>query len=70
MGKCLIFIQRFLATLVGIYGCLAMFSEVPEGESVWDQLCVTLGGVAIIGVCVLWLWLTGIEEDRFIHEAR
>lgn len=70
MGKFLIFIQKILATLVGIYGCLAMFSETPIEQGLMAQLWTTLGGGVILVLCALWIWLIGIEEDRFIHEAR
>lgn len=63
-------IQKVLAIMAGIYGFLTMFSETPIEQGLMAQLWTTLGGAAILVLCALWIWLIGIEEDRFIHEAR
>lgn len=68
--KAMIWLQKLMAVLVGIYGFLTMFSETPIEQGLMAQLWTTLGGAAILGLCALWIWLIGIEEDRFIHEAR
>ncbi len=68
--KVMIFIQKLIAILVGIYGFLTMFSETPIEQGLMAQLWTTLGGAVILVLCALWIWLIGIEEDRFIHEAR
>lgn len=68
--KAMIWLQKLMVVLVGIYGFLTMFSETPIEQGLMAQLWTTLGGAAILVLCALWIWLIGIEEDRFIHEAR
>lgn len=68
--KAMIWLQKLMVVLVGIYGFLTMFSETPIEQGLMAQLWATLGGAAILVLCALWIWLIGIEEDRFIHEAR
>lgn len=68
--KAMIWLQKLIAILVGMYGFLTMFSETPIEQGLMAQLWTTLGGGVILVLCALWIWLIGIEEDRFIHEAR
>lgn len=68
--KAMIWLQKLMVVLAGIYGFLTMFSETPIEQGLMAQLWTTLGGAVILGLCALWIWLIGIEEDRFIHEAR
>ena len=68
--KALIITQRLIATMVGIFGFLTMFGETPIEQGLEAQLWVTLGGIAILGISLIWLWLTDKETEYFIHEAR
>ena len=60
--KLLIVIQKVMALIVGGYGSMVMFSEVPETESLLSQLFVTLGGAGIILATIFWLFLISLEE--------
>lgn len=61
--KILLWVQRILALLAGIYGFLALFSQVPITESVWSQFCLNAGGLVLILLAWGWIWLTGVEEQ-------
>lgn len=63
-------IQKVLAIVVGMFGFLSMFGEVPESADLSAQAWVTVGGLVILGLSLGWLWLVDKEEDYFIHETR
>ena len=60
--KVIIFMQRLIAVCVMCFGILVTFSEVPASQSIWSQLFVTLGGIAIVLSAVGWMALTSWEE--------
>lgn len=68
--KAMIIIQRVLATLVGMYGFVVMFSEAELTASLISRVQPFLQGVALMIVSAGWLILTGLEEDWFINKHR
>ena len=68
--KVLVNLQRLLAVLVGIYGALLIFSEVPLTEGILPQLQTNLGGMVIVALCYLWLKLSLWEEEHFIETGK
>ena len=68
--KAMIIIQRVLATLVGMYGFVVMFSEAELTASLISQVQPFLQGVALMIVSAGWLILTGLEEDWFVNKNR
>lgn len=68
--KVLNFMQRLIAVLVGIYGALLIFSEVPLTEGILPQLQTNLGGVVIVALSFLWLKISCWEEDHFIETGK
>jgi len=68
--KIILVLQKIIVIIGVCFGLSLLFSEVPITESMWTQLKVTLGGLGLIALSILYYGLIGWEESRFSNEAR
>ncbi|MBR3645843.1 MAG: hypothetical protein IKN54_05445 [Lachnospiraceae bacterium] len=68
--KIILFLQKIIVIIGVCFGLSLLFSEVPITESMWTQLKVTLGGLGLIALSILYYGLIGWEESRFSNETR
>lgn len=68
--KAMVWLQRLMAVMVGIYGLLLVFSETPLSEGLWEQLKLSGGGIMLMILSVVWVRLASWEGEKFIHETR
>lgn len=63
--KAITVIQKIMALMMLCVGFIMTFSEVPITQGWENQAWLSCGGLALIGVCLLWLKLVGWEESCF-----
>ena len=68
--KIILVLQKIIVIIGVCFGLSLLFSEVPITESMWTQLKVTLGGLGLIALSILYYGLIGWEESRFFNETR
>ena len=61
--KVLIVLQKVLAMLAICTGMILSISDAPVAAGVTDQAWLTCGGIAVVGMSLLWVALISWEED-------
>lgn len=68
--KVILVLQKIIVIIGVCFGLSLLFSEVPITESLWTQAKVTLGGLGLIALSILYYGLIAWEEGRFLNETR
>ena len=61
--KIIIGLQRVLALITIAIGIVLTFAETPLNEGLSIQAWVTCGGIALVGVSLLWIALINWEDS-------